>query len=101
MTVQMGLGCLLSLGTEAWPLLQGMLEQAPSPEHARRALLMGLHASALKVRTLIVASQRQLPVCPLPSGTYWSQLHCSTCLFLMMPDLSSILVVALSFSEQR
>ena len=48
----MALGSLLSLAEEAWPLLQGMLEQAPSPGHARRALLMGLHASALKVQLL-------------------------------------------------
>ncbi|DBB06293.1 hypothetical protein WJX77_007210 [Trebouxia sp. C0004] len=46
---QIAVGCLLHLGTEAWPILQGMLEQAPSPAHARRALVMGLKASALKV----------------------------------------------------
>lgn len=39
----------MHLGDEAWDLLQGMVEHAPSPKHARRALLMGLQASALKV----------------------------------------------------
>ena len=48
--VQIAVGCLLHLGNEAWPILQGMLEQALSPAHARRALVMGLKASALKVR---------------------------------------------------
>ncbi len=48
--MQIAVGCLLHLGNEAWPILQGMLEQAPSPAHARRALVMGLKASALKVR---------------------------------------------------
>ena len=48
--MQIAVGCLLHLGTEAWPILQGMLEQAPSPAHARRALVMGLKASALKVK---------------------------------------------------
>lgn len=47
--VQMGVGCLMHLGDEAWELLQGMVDSAPSPRHARRALLMGLQASALKV----------------------------------------------------
>ncbi|KAL0036267.1 hypothetical protein WJX79_010808 [Trebouxia sp. C0005] len=46
---QIAVGCLLHLGSAAWPILQGMLEQAPSPAHARRALVMGLKASALKV----------------------------------------------------
>lgn len=77
-TVQMGLGCLLSLGTEAWPILQGMLEQAPSPEHARRALLMGLHASALKVRTVIITAQHQF-LLPLIG----QRLHCSIGLVLV------------------
>ena len=45
----MGVGCLMHLGDEAWELLQGMVDHAPSPRHARRALLMGLQASALKV----------------------------------------------------
>ena len=46
---QMGVACLMHLGDEAWDDLQGMVEHAPSPRHARRALLMGLQASALKV----------------------------------------------------
>ena len=49
LVLQMGVGCLLHLGDEAWNLLQGLVEHAPSPKHARRALLMGLQASALKV----------------------------------------------------
>lgn len=47
--VQMGVGCLMHLGNEGWELLQGMVDNAPSPAHARRALLMGLKAAALKV----------------------------------------------------
>ena len=39
----------MTMAEGAWPLLQGMVENALSPEHAHRALLMGIHATALKV----------------------------------------------------
>ena len=46
----------MHLGSEAWELLQGMVDTAPSPKHARRALLMGLQASALKVEKPLPSS---------------------------------------------
>ena len=65
--VQMGVGCLMHLGSEAWELLQGMVDTAPSPRHARRALLMGLQASALKVEK----------PCPPPMPLLWACCTCS------------------------
>lgn len=58
----------MHLGDEAWEDLQGMVEHAPSPRHARRALLMGLQASALKVNP---AKPYYMPCAQEPSKRCW------------------------------
>ena len=49
----MGVCAAVCLGDEAWPLLQSLVDSAPTPQHAHRALMLGLHASALKVSQVI------------------------------------------------
>lgn len=80
LVVQMGVGCLMHLGHEAWELLQGMVDSAPSPKHARRALLMGLQASALKVGNL----------CPPAMPLAVALLHALSCTTIAVDHYTQI-----------
>ena len=103
--LQMGVGCLLSLREEAWGLLQGMVEHAPSPEHARRALLIGLKASAVKVRPHlgpILCCCLQLTQCKLtPSLQVTAHNACTVVWIDACPELHASCFTVLLLHNQH
>lgn len=57
---RLAVGYLCILGAEGWSQLQGLIEEASSPQQAQTALTIGMQAAALQVRLLLGCSPKIL-----------------------------------------